>query len=198
MPLPFFIAGIAAVFGAAATGAAAVGTAVVTGAAVAAATVGATAAAIAGTTLLTVGGIVITAGTVAGVAAGAAIAFGISEVLMEESNHYSSQNITEQEKKRERNRLKKMYEEQLESLKKLEKIEGNSELKKGIISAIEGAQKYCEVDEYYNAINFIKNFKLVYAENKKNEKIAKEAEDVLKCLIEVRRETISLRGKNNG
>ncbi|MGL6168246.1 MAG: hypothetical protein ACRC0Y_08165, partial [Fusobacteriaceae bacterium] len=157
-----------------------------------------TAAAIAGTTLLTVGGVVITAGTVAGVAAGAAIAFGISEVVMDETETYSSQNITESEKIRERKKLEVLYLEQLKSLEEMKNSEHNYELKKGIEAAIESAKKYSEVNEYYNAINFIKNFKLVYAKNKMNKNIADELEKIIQDILNVRRETMSLRGKNNG
>lgn len=200
MPLPFIVAGIAAAVGAVSAGAAAgvavVGTAVATGAALTAAA-GATAVAIAGTTILTVGGIAITAGAIAGVAAGAAIAFGISEVVMEESQSYANSYISDSEKKREKERLEKLYQEQLQSLEKLKLNESSPELKNGIISTIENSKKFLESEEYYNAINFIKDFKLVYAENKKNENIANEVKEIINNILEVRRETLSLRGESD-
>lgn len=199
MPLPFIVAGIAAAVGAVGTTAAAVGAgAVAVGAATATAigAVSATAVAIAGTTLLTVGGIAITAGTIAGVAAGAAIVFGISEVAMQESESYSTIYISDSEKRREKERLEKSYQDQIKSLEDMKKNEIDAELKSGITVTIENATKFIENDEYYNAINLIKNFKLVYAENKNNKRIGEEASKLLNEILEVRRQTLELRDEN--
>lgn len=205
MPIPFIIAGIAAAVSAATTaGAAVAATAVATGAAVTAGAVaagatvvaaGTTVGALAGATLLTVGGVAITGTTLAGVATGAAVAFGISQVAMEESNTYSTSYISDSEKQREKTKLKTKYEEQLESLEELVVEEKDADLKSGIRKTMRHAEEYVEKNEYYNAINLIKNFKLIYAEKKKNKRVAQEAADILYEINEIRRKTLKLRGE---
>ncbi len=98
MPLPFIIAGIAALTSAA--GAAA-----------------ATAVAVA-STAITIGGVSVTVGALATGAIGAAVTFGISKALLEDVDSYTSETITEAQKDYEKNRLKDKLEDEKNDLRK--------------------------------------------------------------------------------
>lgn len=189
MPLPFIVAGIAAVAGAVGTTAAAVGTAAAVVGTTAVAAAG-TVAAVAGTTLLTVGGLSITVGGVAAAAAG----FGIASKVFEDTSSYSSEYITDSQKEYEKNKLKDKLETEKKELKHYINIESSTQIKTEIEQVLLQVNELQNNNDYFKAINAIQSYKIIYAQGKSNEKIAKEAEEVAKLLLEVRHESRELVG----
>lgn len=170
MPIPFILAGLGAIATAIGTGTAAVAT-------------------VATLSVATIGGLSITVGGIVATAT----ALGVAGKIFSDVNDYSSSYISDSEKEFERNRLKEQLREDIRSFEEIYSKENSESLKVQIKDAIQQAQGFKLKMEYFNAINVLNNYKLVYAEHKSSEKLAKEAERIAKKLIEVREETINLR-----
>lgn len=170
MPIPFILAGLGAIATAIGTGTAAVAT-------------------VATLSVATIGGLSITIGGIVATAT----ALGVAGKIFSDVNDYSTSYISESEKDFEKNRLKKQFETELINFNEIILKEESSVLKQQIKDAIKQAKELAEKIEYFNAINVLNNYKLVYAEKKSCEKLAKEAERIAIKLIEVREKTLSLR-----
>ncbi|MFA7074436.1 MAG: hypothetical protein WC234_04525 [Endomicrobiaceae bacterium] len=162
----FFLAGlITALIGGITTAATATTAAVTTGLA---------------TSLITIGGVSITAGKLIALAS-VASAFGISKQLLDDVETYHDEYISDSQKDHEK--------EKLQSKLKAEKQILKTQYSLTDLSSIEELEQN---NEYFKALALISQIKLKKAEELSNQKIADEAQEVLTLLKQVRQESKQL------
>jgi len=132
-------------------------------------------------TKVVIGGVVLTVGKLALGAAVAAATLGIAKSILDDSNEYFDENISEKQKNYEKKQLNEKLEAEkriLHSLKNVDEEELNS--------LLERVQGFQDKNEYFRATKIICDFKIIHAEKIKNIKLAKEIEKSLKELNEIR------------
>jgi len=141
--------------------------------------------------LITIGGMTLTVGG----ALAAAAAFGIAAAVFSDSDSYSNEYISEDEKDIEKEKLTSTLEKELRNLAELLLEERNPQSAEEIRAISEQVIEYVNNDEYFKALNILSQFKIIYAQTKSDERIAKQAEKLAQKLVRVRKETHRLREK---
>ncbi len=132
-------------------------------------------------TKVVIGGVVLTVGKLALGAVAAATVLGVAKSIIDNSNEYFDEDITEKQKNYERKQLDKKIEEEKKLLYLLENAD-----KEELSALIKKVEDYQNKNEYFRANKIICDFKIIHAQKINDTIMAEKIEKTLKYLNETR------------